>query len=59
MEDKNYIENRAWLEEQRCPKCGAPMERGYVFGHWFNLRWSNKPKNITIFAGTPLRKKIS
>ena len=48
----------SWLEHQRCPKCGGVLEHGYIAGHWFRLRWTKKPKTKTIFAGTPLRKKL-
>ncbi len=52
-------ENQRWLYNQRCPKCGEPMEHGYIAGHWFRLRWTKEPNTATIFAGKPLRKKIN
>ncbi len=54
----SYEQNQTWLAEQKCPKCGEPMEHGYITGHWFRLRWNTRPDTKTIFAGTPLRKKF-
>ncbi len=45
------------LSELKCPKCGGDMESGYIVGHWTRLRWCEKEKTKTIFAGVPLRKK--
>jgi len=46
------------LERIKCPVCGNPMSHGYIAGHWFRLRWTEKEKTRTIFAGTKLRRKI-
>ena len=45
------------LEEMKCPKCGKEMSHGYIAGHWFRLRWTEKEKTKTIFASKPIRKK--
>jgi len=42
----------------KCPKCGKEMSHGYIAGHWIRLRWTEKEKTKTIFAGKPLRKKL-
>lgn len=42
----------------KCPICGNPMSHGYISGHWIRLRWTEKEKTCTIFAGTKMRKKI-
>ena len=34
------------------------MSHGYIAGHWIRLRWTEKERTQTIFAGTKLRKKI-
>jgi len=41
-----------------CPTCGGKMESGYIAGHWTRLRWTEKAKTKTIFAGQPLKKKV-
>ncbi|MBN1593474.1 MAG: hypothetical protein JW941_09565 [Candidatus Coatesbacteria bacterium] len=46
------------LQAMNCPKCGKPMSHGHIAGHWFRLRWTEKEKTQTIFAGTKMRKKI-
>ena len=46
------------LRQMVCPRCGGPVEAGYVAGHWFNMRWVRDEKTKTVFAGRPLRKKI-
>ena len=46
------------LKAMKCPKCGNPMSHGYIAGHWVRLRWTEKEKTLTIFAGKPLRKEI-
>ena len=43
--------------DYKCPKCGGDMEFGYIAGHAIRLRWCEKEKTKTIFAGEPLRKK--
>jgi hypothetical protein len=32
------------------------MEHGYIAGHWFRLRWVERPNTKTVFAGSPLRR---
>jgi predicted RNA-binding Zn-ribbon protein involved in translation (DUF1610 family) len=46
------------LKEYRCPKCGGPMAHGYIAGKAARLRWTEKEKTKTIFAGKTLRKKF-
>jgi len=45
------------LQEFKCPKCGGPMQPGYVAGQWTRLRWCEKANTKTIFAGKPLKKE--
>ena len=40
-----------------CPRCGGPLEYGFIAGHWIRLRWCLSEKTKTIFAGTRLKKK--
>lgn len=44
------------LTDLCCPRCGRPMEHGYLAGHWFPIRWTTNPKSITIFEGKPLQR---
>lgn len=46
------------LKAMKCPRCGKPMSHGYLAGHWVRLRWTEREKTKTIFAGEVLRKKI-
>lgn len=46
------------LKQMRCPKCGKEMSHGYLTGHVVRLRWTEKEKTKTAFAGTVLRKDI-
>ena len=34
------------------------MSHGYISGHSVRLRWTEKEKTRTIFAGTKMRRKI-
>jgi hypothetical protein len=52
------MENNRSIEELKCPRCGGMLTHGYIAGHWFRLRWVDKPHTKTIFAGKPLRKKL-
>ena len=49
----------ALLKAIDCPGCGKLMSHGYIAGHWIRLRWTDKEKTLTIFAGKPLRKRIT
>jgi len=46
------------LKKMKCPNCGNLMGHGYIAGHWIRLRWTEKERTRTIFAGNKLRKKI-
>lgn len=46
------------LKQYKCPKCGEAMTHGYIAGNSTRLRWTDKEKTKTIFAGQPLRNKI-
>lgn len=46
------------LKQMECPSCGKLMTHGFVAGHWTRLRWVSNDKSKTIFAGSPLRKKV-
>ncbi len=47
------------LKALECPTCQQPMSHGYIAGHWFRLRWLDRPTSKTIFSGEVMRKKIS
>ncbi len=46
------------LKEVSCPKCSQKISHGYLAGHWFRLRWVDRPNTKTIFSGEVLRKKV-
>ena len=46
------------LKKMKCPKCGEEMSHGYITGKGAGLRWTEKEKTKTLFAGSKLRKKI-
>jgi len=50
--------NSEELKQLKCPKCGKDMSHGYLTGQVARLRWTEKEKTQTIFAGKTLRKKI-
>jgi len=47
------------LGELKCPRCGCVMCHGYVVGRLGRLRWAEREKTYTVFAGQPLRRTFS
>jgi hypothetical protein len=37
------------LMEMPCPRCGPPMDNGYIAGHWLKLRWVETSSTKTMF----------
>ena len=37
-----------------CPRCGGPLDHGYLLGKHNRIRWSESNKGMTIFHGVPL-----
>jgi hypothetical protein len=58
MSDTTVAVTAEELEEMACPRCGRPMDHGYVAGHWFNLRWVETKRTKTMFSGEKLRQRF-
>jgi len=39
-----------------CPRCGGPLDHGYLLGKHNRIRWSKSDKGMTIFHGVPLTR---
>ena len=59
MTETEQKTSTAELKQMACPSCGEPMNYGFIAGHWFNLRWVESNRTMTVFAGTSLRKKLN
>lgn len=42
----------------KCPQCTKEMEHGYIHGNKATLKWSNKEKEYTVFAGESIGSSV-